>query len=36
MPGYGDSLSDTELWQVSLVLLHADKLPPAVQASLRR
>ncbi len=35
MPGYSASLSDSELWQVSL-LLHADKLPDSVQAALRR
>jgi mono/diheme cytochrome c family protein len=35
MPGYGASLSDSELWQVSLLLLHADKLPDSVQAALR-
>jgi mono/diheme cytochrome c family protein len=32
MPGYVSSLSDNEMWQVSLLLLHADKLPePALQ-----
>jgi thiosulfate dehydrogenase len=30
MPGFGDSLSDTELWQVSLLLQHAHELPPSV------
>jgi thiosulfate dehydrogenase len=30
MPGFGDSLTDTELWQVSLVLQHAHELPPSV------
>jgi len=35
MPGYGESLSDSEMWQVSLLLLHADKLPDAAQAVLR-
>ena len=30
MPGFGDSLTDTELWQVSLVLKHAHELPPSV------
>jgi mono/diheme cytochrome c family protein len=34
MPGYVDSLSDTELWQVSLLLHHAHDLPPAVKAAL--
>lgn len=36
MPGYSDSLSDTEMWQVSLLLLHADKLPEAAGAELHR
>jgi len=36
MPGYSGSLSDSELWQVSLVLLHADKLPESVQEVLRK
>ena len=36
MPGYGASLSDPELWQVSLLLLHADKLPDPVVAVLRK
>jgi len=31
MPGYSDSLTDSEMWQVSLLLLHADKLPASVQ-----
>jgi mono/diheme cytochrome c family protein len=35
MPGYVDSLSDTEMWQVSQLLLHADQLSPATQALLR-
>ena len=35
MPGYGDSLSDTEIWQVSLLLLHAHELPRAAQDVLR-
>jgi mono/diheme cytochrome c family protein len=36
MPGFVDSLSDTELWQVSLLLLHAHELPPAAQEALGR
>ncbi len=32
MPGYKGSLSDTQLWQVSLMLAHADQLPPAAKA----
>lgn len=29
MPGFQKSLSDTELWQVSLLVANANKLPPA-------
>jgi len=36
MPAYEGSLSDTQLWQVSLLLLHAAELPPSAQAALRR
>jgi len=35
MPGYSESLTDSELWQVSLVLLHAHDLPASVQSILR-
>jgi len=35
MPAFAPSLSDTEIWQISLLLAHADKLPPNVAASLR-
>jgi mono/diheme cytochrome c family protein len=35
MPGYTESLSDNELWQVSLFLLHADKLPASATAVLQ-
>ena len=31
MPGFKGALSDTELWQVSLLLAHADKLSPSVR-----
>jgi thiosulfate dehydrogenase len=34
MPGFGQSLSDTEAWQVSILLANADKLPASVQATL--
>jgi mono/diheme cytochrome c family protein len=36
MPGYASSLSDTEMWQVSLLLLHANELPAPAQDVLRR
>jgi thiosulfate dehydrogenase len=31
MPGFGKSLSTTQMWQVSLLLAHADKLPTAAK-----
>ena len=34
MPGFGATLSDTERWQVTMLLAHADKMSPAVQAAL--
>ena len=34
MPGFMGSLSDTQLWQVSLMLANADKLPTSVKAAL--
>jgi len=34
MPGFSNSLSTTEMWQVSLLLANADKLPQAVKDSL--
>ena len=36
MPGFAESLSDTELWQVSLLLAGSDKLPPSVLAALKK
>lgn len=35
MPAYKDSLTDKEMWQISLLLAGADKLPPDVQAILK-
>ena len=35
MPGYIDSLSDNELWQVSMLLHEANKLPASVQSMMR-
>lgn len=35
MPGFFDGLSDTEMWQVSLLLAHANELPAAAQKALR-
>jgi mono/diheme cytochrome c family protein len=34
MPGFRKTLSDTQMWQVSLLLAGADKLPPNVLNSL--
>ncbi|HLK31881.1 MAG TPA: c-type cytochrome [Terriglobales bacterium] len=34
MPGFGNSLSTTQMWQVSLLLANADKLPSDVQQTL--
>ncbi len=36
MPSFDGKLSDTEIWQVSLLLQNADKLPPSVQDALRK
>ena len=34
MPGFSKSLSETQMWQVALLLANADKLPPSVKAAL--
>jgi thiosulfate dehydrogenase len=34
MPGFEKTLTETQMWQVSLLLANADKLPPAVTAFL--
>jgi thiosulfate dehydrogenase len=36
MPGFGQTLSDTDRWQATMLVAHADNLPPAVQALLKR
>jgi thiosulfate dehydrogenase len=36
MPGFGSLLSDTERWQVTTLVAHADKLSAAVRATLTR
>lgn len=36
MPGYDGLLTETELWQVSQLLLHAAELPAGVQDAMRR
>jgi thiosulfate dehydrogenase len=35
MPAFGTTLSDTTRWQVTMLVAHADKLSPAVQAALK-
>jgi mono/diheme cytochrome c family protein len=34
MPGFSKSLNETQMWQMSLLLAHADKLPPSVKSAL--
>ena len=34
MPGFGERLSETKMWQVTVLLKNADKLSPAVKAEL--
>lgn len=34
MPGFSKSLSETQMWQVALLLANADKLPPSAKAAL--
>ena len=34
MPGFSKSLSETQMWQVSLLLAYADKVPASVKAAL--
>jgi thiosulfate dehydrogenase len=36
MPGFGEMLSDNEMWEVSEMLAHADKLPPATTTALQK
>ena len=33
MPAWKDSLSDDQIWKITLFLKHMDKLPPAPQAA---
>ena len=33
MPAFADALSDTQRWQVTMLVAHADKISPAVQAA---
>jgi len=34
MPGFKDTLSDTQMWQVSILVKDADKMPDSVKAEL--
>jgi len=34
MPGFSKSLSETQMWQIAILLANADKLPPAAKAAL--
>lgn len=36
MPAFKDSLSETEMWQASLMLANADKLPAAATEILKQ
>ena len=36
MPGFGEMLSDNEMWQVSEMLKNANKLPPETMAALQK
>lgn len=35
MPGFSDSLTETQMWQVSLFLVHVNQLPPGVLESIK-
>lgn len=34
MPGFSRSLSETQMWQLAILLANADKLPPSVKTAL--
>jgi len=34
MPGFSRSLSETQMWQIALLVANADKLPPSAKAAL--
>ncbi len=34
MPGFSKSLTETQMWQIALLIANADKLPPSAKASL--
>jgi hypothetical protein len=33
MPGFVSTLSDTQRWQLTMLVAHADKLSPTAQAA---
>ena len=35
MPAFGNILSDAQRWQVTMLVAHADKLPPQVQTAIQ-
>jgi thiosulfate dehydrogenase len=36
MPGFSGALSDTQRWQVTMLVKHADEIPPPAQAAFGR
>jgi hypothetical protein len=34
MPGFESTLSDTQRWQVTMLVAHADTVSPAVKAAI--
>lgn len=36
MPAFGETLTPTQVWQVTLLLGHADRLPPQTRAALNK
>ena len=36
MPGFGSTLPENQRWQVTMLVAHADKLPPPVKSALSR
>jgi thiosulfate dehydrogenase len=36
MPGFKGDLSDTQMWQIALLLANADKIPPAAKDALQQ
>jgi thiosulfate dehydrogenase len=34
MPGFSKSLSETQMWQLAILLAHADKLPSSAKTAL--